>query len=69
MNNSFTATDINYYNDLADTWQTYKMGYFIAVGVIHLYNMYDAYTVMPENLEMNAYFNEDKVGLNITYNF
>ncbi|MDD4204845.1 MAG: hypothetical protein PHH55_02090 [Candidatus Delongbacteria bacterium] len=61
----------DFYNDKVSKWKNIRTTYYIAAAVVHLYNIYDAYSVTPllKNLEASAVIGKDKLGLSLVYKF
>lgn len=61
----------DFYNDKVSKWKNYRTVYYLAAAAVHLYNIYDSYTVTPllNRIETAAVIGKDKIGLNIVYKF
>ncbi|MBN2857790.1 MAG: hypothetical protein JXN63_05250 [Candidatus Delongbacteria bacterium] len=61
----------DFYNDKVSKWKNIRTTYYIAAALVHIYNIYDAYSVTPmlKGLETSAMIGEDRIGLNLVYRF
>ncbi len=61
----------DFYNDKVSKWKNYRTVYYLATAAVHLYNVYDAYTVTPllNRIETAAIVTKDKVGISLIYKF
>jgi len=59
----------NKYDDDAKSAKNLTNAFWIGVAVAHLYNIYDAYTVEPENLSTAFFYDGQKAGLNLAWKF
>lgn len=61
----------DFYNDKVSKWKNIRTTYYIAAALVHIYNVYDAYSVTPmlKGFEPSAMIGEDRIGLNLVYRF
>jgi len=59
----------NKYDDDAKSAKNLRNAFYIGAAVVHLYNIYDAYTVEPENLDISGYYDGGKVSMNLAWKF
>lgn len=61
----------DFYNDKVSKWKNIRTTYYIAAALVHIYNVYDAYSVTPllRGFEPSAMIGKDRIGLNLVYRF
>jgi hypothetical protein len=61
----------DFYDDKVSKWKNIRTSYYIVLAAVHIYNVYDAYSVTPllKGLETTAVIDNDRIGLNFSYRF
>jgi hypothetical protein len=61
----------DFYDDKVSKWKNIRTSYYVVLAAVHIYNIYDAYSVTPllKGLETAAVIENGRFGLNFTYSF